>query len=361
MTISSFFSDELLQQMRQQADPIADATIAALLTSSSQAGKFSWWDKISTNEAPLPDDLPMPVQAYFAETESMPPWTDYRRIRRGQQFFLTHAQSILSVLGCLSLPYCYAAADGVQVLWLSQRIRQNTRQRLAETGHFILDVLSPGAFEAHGKGIRSIQKVRLIHALSRHYAQLSPKWNSDWGVPVNQEDMIGTNLAFSYILLRGLEKSGTIWQKEEAEDFLHTWNVIGFMLGIDIQLLPQTLQEAYWLDKKIKNRHFRRSEAGVELCRSLINCLYETNQTQVTKPFLTSYVRYLLGDEVADVLDLPPASESKLLIPLVKSVSLLANLLNSFSKPDARRITSELQTQLQQDAAPGFWLPIAFG
>jgi hypothetical protein len=350
---AAFFSDELLQRMRLVADPVADETVQALLTTSQRDALHHWWQSVSRNNSPVPEHLPDEIKYYLSKTENLPVWADRKRIQRGQRFFARHARAILSVLGCLSLPYCYAAADGAQVLWLSQRIRQDTRQRLSETAQFLLDVLSPEAFKPHGKGIRSIQQVRLIHATARYYSLRSPSWQENWGMPVNQEDMVGTNLAFSFIVLQGLQKLGFQWNKNEAEDFLYTWNVIGAMLGI---------AEDYWLDKKIAGRHFRASEAGTGLTHALIKCLNEINEENGISPTFTyAYMRYLLGDAVADLLEIPPAPGSQLFIPAFKSANLLSTLVTHLSASAPERITVTLQEELQKESLTHFRLPVAFG
>ncbi len=355
---SQFFSADLLDAMRHVADPLADETVSNLMASGQREALHTWWDVVSSNEAPVPADLPEPIKYYLSETQNLPAWADTKRMQRGQRFFAKHARPVLSILGCLSLPYCYAAANGAQVLWLSQRIRQDTRQRLTETAQFLLDVLAPQAFLPQGKGMRSIQQVRLIHAVARYYAKSSHAWNKAWGMPVNQEDMAGTNLAFSYIVLQGLQKLGFQWTKTEAEDFLHTWNVIGAMLGLTGELLPQSLQEAYWLDRKISERHFRKSEAGVGLTQALLNCLHEVNaENKVSPAFTHAYMRYLLGDAVADLLEIPAAEAGRLLVPAFKSVNMLGSLINS-SDPD--RIAITLQHELQKDTTTHFRVPVAF-
>ncbi|NJO02593.1 MAG: DUF2236 domain-containing protein [Bacteroidia bacterium] len=123
-------------------------------------------------------------------------------MKRGLHFFQKYAPHLLAMLGYLSLPYCYAAANGAQVLQLSQRIRQDTKKRLLETSQFVLDVMEPGAFGPEGLGLVSALKVRLIHAAIRFHVLRSPKWDMAWGLPVNQEDMGGTNGAFSWISVR---------------------------------------------------------------------------------------------------------------------------------------------------------------
>ncbi|MCU0355663.1 MAG: DUF2236 domain-containing protein [Cytophagales bacterium] len=353
-----FYPDELLQAMRQQADPVADDTVAALLQAGQRDDLHHWWHAAPRNTDPLPPNLPNTLVQYLAATAQLPLWADQRRIRRGHRFFAAHARSILSVLGCLSLPYCYAAADGAQVLWLSQRIRQDTRRRLAETGQFLLDVMAPDAFAPTGRGIRSIQQVRLIHAVARYYSGRSPQWQAAWGVPVNQEDMAGTNLAFSYIVLTGLRKLGVQWDKTEAGDYLYTWNVIGAMLGLDERLLPADLQQAYWLDRRIAARHFRRSEAGVGLTAALLQSLYEINDSDTSRLFVNAYVRHLLGTEVADLLDVPAAPGGAALVPAFRTVNLLGNL---FASSDPARVSAELQREISQQAETTFRLPGPFG
>ncbi len=359
---NAFFTDELLQQMRREADPVADELVAALMQTGDRQAMHGWWDSVTVNGNSLPADLPEPVKYYLQETQNLPAWADKRRMQRGHRFFARHAPAMLSILGCLSLPYCYAAADGAQVLWLSQRIRNDTRRRLAETAQFLLDVMAPDAFGPRGKGIRSIQKVRLIHAVARHYAGHSENWDDAWGVPVNQEDMAGTNLAFSYIVLQGLQKLNVQWTKPEAEDFLYLWNVIGTMLGLDARLLPADLQAAYWLDRKIAARHFRRSEAGTGLTKALLQSLYELNESTVTQAFADAYMRYLLGDAVADLLEVPPANGAKPLVSAFKTVNLLGNFATGFAAVQPEKVAATLRSQLEkQQAAVNFPLPEAFG
>ena len=100
------------------------------------------------------------------------------------------------MLACLALPYCYAGADGAKVLAKSQRIQNDTLKRLEETGEFIFTVMQEKNWH-NGKAFRKILKVRLMHAAIRFFSEFHGTWNTAWGKPVNQEDMAGTNGAFS--------------------------------------------------------------------------------------------------------------------------------------------------------------------
>lgn len=358
---AAFFPERLLQEMRTKADPIADPVVQYMMQ-SGQRDKLSLYWKIIESKEKSSSEIPLELQSYLSQTESIPLWVDLRRLERGQLFFARNARSILSILGCLSLPYCYAAADGAQVLLLSQRIHHDTYQRLAETAQFLLDVSSPKAFST-GNGIQKIQQVRLIHAISRYYASNSPQWNVQWGTPVNQEDMAGTNLAFSYIVLQGLQKLGFQWTKDEGEDFLYLWNVIGAMLGVDQQLLPNNLQEAYWLDRTISQRHFRHSAAGVTLTQALLTCLYDINKdSPISRNFIHAYMRYLLSNSIADMLEIPSADGVNALSPLFRSTNVL-NALTRVGKWEEKPqyITQTLAYELKQGVDTHLRLPVAFG
>lgn len=309
------FSDHLLQQMRQQGDPLADEIIQKLFSDRSAAQHFRQLLGKPFQNHTIPAGLPAYLSNFFQETTALPAWTDPILLKKGHQFFESHSREIMSLLGYLSLPYCYAAADGSRVLWMSERIRKNTTVRLAETAQFIFDVMDEQAFEPAGFGIRSIQKVRLVHAAIRYHIRKSNKWNNElWGVPVNQEDMAGTNMAFSVIILRGLRKMGKGIVHEDAEAYLHYWQVIGHLLGIHSSILPNNGKEAFWLTKKIAERTIKPSEEGQALTQALLTSFNEDPPVQLPKGFHESFMRFVLGDQIADIIALPPSNWTSIMV-----------------------------------------------
>lgn len=309
------FTNQLLQRMRQQTDPLADEVIAQLFSDKAASKHFrELLAKPMANQAPLPA-LPDYLTVFFEETAQLPDWADQALMRQGHEFFETNSQEIMALLGYLSLPYCYAAADGARVLWLSERIHKNTAVRLSETAQFVFDVMDENAFEATGYGIRSIQKVRLVHAAVRYHTLRSGKWDSEaWGLPVNQEDMAGTNMAFSTIILRGLRKMGKAISHQDAEAYLHYWSVIGSMLGIQPELIPENGKEAFWLTKKIGDRTIRKSEAGTALTKALLESFDEDPPVKLPDGFHPSLMRFVLGDQIADVIGLPQPNWTRFMV-----------------------------------------------
>jgi hypothetical protein len=308
------YTDEMLDSMRRQGDPVADAVIEKLYQEQNKS-IFGLISKLPTgNTAPLPASLPSYVQDFFEQTAQLPEWYDAKKAAKSAAFFSRYAQDILSMLGFISLPYCYAAADGAQVLYFSERIKNNTTKRLTETAHYVFYTFQKDAFQPGGNGIRSAQLVRLTHAAVRHHLRHHPNWNFDWGLPINQEDMAGTNLAFSLITLRGLRKINIIPSPDEADAFIHACSVSAHILGVSPELVPANAKEAYLLDQRIASRHHKPSEAGKELTQALLRSMHENITDKRIKAIIPTYMRYLLGDNIADMLAIPAAGLEKNLI-----------------------------------------------
>ncbi len=310
-----------LSAMRRQGDFFADQLIAEVFADDSQKANFrSFLDSLTYNHQLNQLDDFYAVKEVFAGAKKSPNWADQKLMQQGTAFFAVHATAIMNLLGLLSLPYCYAAADGAKVLDLSERIRNKPEHRLGETADFIWDVMAPDAFEPEGKAFVSILKVRLLHAAIRFYTQKSGKWNEDWGLPVNQEDMAGTNLSFSLIVVRGLRKFGLTVEYQQQQAFMHLWNVIGFLLGVDERLLPETGKEALLLEEAIRIRNFKSSEHGQSLTRSLIQ-YFSTVDASFPQKETMQLMRYLVGDDVADLLALPSQQAPNSTINFLKLIS----------------------------------------
>jgi hypothetical protein len=292
-----------LQAYRLQTDILADSVAANIFKNGSNPLIYSTLHSLVYNSDTFSaEQVPDYLQDYFAQTAILPSWFDTTLQAKAVAFFEKNVENIMMLLGVYSLPYCYAAADGARVLLSSKRITEQTRKRLAETAQFVLEVMQPDAFLPTGKALRSIQKVRLMHAVVRYQILQKGNWDLAWGKPINQEDMAGTNLAFSFIILQGLRKIGASVSFEDAKAFLHHWAVVGYLLGLDKDLLVFHEREADLLCKKIVERNFKSSEQGIALTLALLDSFKETPPFNVLKGFAATYIRYLVGDEIANLL-----------------------------------------------------------
>ena len=362
MSKLSLYDNPFLDRMRQQMDPLADEAVAAMYQHPSGGHFRETIAALTTNDYTIPAGLPEPVVCYLEQSRTLPDWADERRLRRGHDFFVRHTPDLLLMLGLLSLPYDYAAANGAQVLYLSERLRDNPGKRLAETGQYVLDVGSKDAFAPKGRAICSAQKVRLIHAAIRYHILHDDRkrWNAEWGQPVNQEDMAGTNLSLSLLPVRGMRNLDIQVAQEDTMAYVHLWNVASYLMGVDERLLPDTGKEAFWLTKMITERQHRPSEAGQVLTQSLLNYLRENAPGQVSQ-LAPGYMRLVLGDETADILAIPPSTlPPALLASPLKGLNALRNLVG-YQTSNYRETRYRLQQEIKRQRADTFKTPERLG
>jgi hypothetical protein len=186
--------------------------------------------------------------------------------------------------------------------------------------------MGPDAFSKDGSAFKEILKVRIMHAAVRYYTVQSGKWNDSWGLPINQEDMAGTNLSFSLILIRGLRMLGYSVSQEDQAAFMHIWSVVGYLSGLDEDLIPENSKMAQQLDNTIKRRQFAVSAHGRELTGSLTAHILSVNKSKATANDILGLMRYLLGKEMADMLAINAPELPAYKLTLIKTL----NLLRSF-------------------------------
>src|SRR3954454_6141105 len=91
---------------------------------------------------------------------------------------------------------------------------------------FLVDIMQAGGLtEPGGRGRRAIQKVRLMHGAVRKLAASAPTWKAEYGLPINQEDLAGTLMSFSWVVMDGLDKLGISLSDSDREAYLHCWLV----------------------------------------------------------------------------------------------------------------------------------------
>lgn len=241
---------------------------------------------------------------------------------RATDFYRQNQQTIGLILGLYALPYCYLGADGARVLYLSERIRKDTYNRLVETGNFLKAVMNYDNWEDN-KIFAICNKVRLMHAAIRYFTLHSQKWDMAWGYPINQEDMLGTNLAFSLVVLRGMRKLGYSIDNTYERAYLHTWNVISFLLGIDKALLPANAQEAIKIERIIAARQFRQSIESQALTDSLMQAVRGISPNEWTANLLQAQSRFLLGEKYAEMLGVKETNIPDTLLKVYNTTSIV--------------------------------------
>ena len=298
-------TDAILDAARQRGDALADATVAEIFKTGDAAAVARLMSTLMRDDQ-QPGDLPAPVLDYLSKTTQLVA-RDPVSASGGERVFAEHGPEIMMLLCCYSLPSSYAAKKGVQVLHRTAYLAKRPNRRLFETSQFIVDVLSPGGLGPGGKGVRTAQKVRLMHAAIRHLIQAdtaNPWRVSELGIPINQEDLLGTLMTFSHLILDGLARLGVKLTPREAQWFLDTWLVVGRLMGIEPQLLPRDLAEAKATTGLIERRQIAESPEGREMTAALLGMM-QTNLPHPFKSMPGCMIREFVPGHVATFLGVP--------------------------------------------------------
>ena len=277
------WTDSFLKGMSMKTDELADQLVKAIIENHGVEEVRKLFSQLTDNNDVLArNDLLPEVRDYFQKEMNLPSWADQKQIDIAQNLFAKYGPEIAFLLNFRSLPLCYSSKNGAKVLYSTGRLRaegHNTSKivrRLMETSQMVINVLSPGGLSPEGKGIVTVKKVRLMHAAIRYYLQ-SPHvnkhgWNiEDLGIPINQEEMAGTLMAFGPLVAQGLDLLGIETTVEEKNAYLHCWKIVGHFIGVDPSLIPVDHKDGWNLGLAILKRNQHESMEAKELAISLVD------------------------------------------------------------------------------------------
>ncbi len=190
-------------------------------------------------------DIPDCLDKLAEEIFSIPEWLDHDLLNTGAAYCSRTGTLGLLVLRNFCLMGGYESSAINKPLIFTGALKKGPAKRIAETVEFWVDVTGIDALKISSPGFIAAINVRIMHAWARTSIQKMPEWNDQiWGVPINQYDMIATNLGFSLVFLEGTKRLGFRPSEREIKAVLHLWKYIGFLLGIPAELLPDTEKQA---------------------------------------------------------------------------------------------------------------------
>jgi hypothetical protein len=305
------WDDAFLDSMRAEADPLADEVVAAYFAEVDGGDPAQLVRAVVTRQG---EDAAPPVAEYLRRPTPLPGWVDPDLVRAGQERFARWGSHVFTALYAAALPSAYACWRGVQVLGITARLITDPKRRLNETAQFHLDVMTPGGLDPDGRGTDDARHVRLMHAAVRWLIAHDPDagWDPAWGVPINQEDLLETLLTFTEIVFEVFDRTGVDYTEDDANAYLHTWSVVGYLLGVRPDLLPLDRSLTQVLMPMVRRRQFGASPAGRLLAAALLD-----QGRQLAPPGLRGLpgttLRYYVGDGTADLLGVPPADWTRVL------------------------------------------------
>jgi mpaB/rubber oxygenase-like protein len=296
-----------------RTDPLADDVVALFASLRPGLGRKMLDTALAQGIEAVPD-APAPLRRLFAQLDDVPFWVDWDRLNVAGA---THRRCGMTggiVLACCSLPLIYSSPAGNKPLVFSGRLVQRAPRRLGETARFAAATFMPGGMKRFAEGFQITVKVRLMHAQIRRLLDQSGRWDSAaWGAPINQVDMVRTNLLFSQAWLENLRKVGFQFSHEESESVMLLWRYSGYLLGIDPELLCATEEEGRRLADLTVITQGPPDRDARDLTRALIETaiprvIHQEDQAWWFVPFCYALSRTLIGHELAEGLNYPRTS-----------------------------------------------------
>ncbi|MFZ3228856.1 MAG: oxygenase MpaB family protein [Pseudobdellovibrio sp.] len=395
MTSETKWSDSVLNKAQLQGDPSADRFLSQMINSwqqtptSSQINNnftllqqaISLLKPISTNGNLKPittnnnstEKAESTINQFITNCESLPSWADLQKIERAETLFKDSGVLACVLFFCSSLPEVYVVPDISAVLHATGNLEKSTDLRIRTTAIMILTVLMKGGLHnSSGGGRPQILKARFIHTILRNLllrnnpedlmmdheknkisihpikmesppkSMLDITFSNGWdlattGIPCNQEELGYTLLTFSYVYLRSLRRLGLAFSATDEIAYLHCWNVIGHILGIETYMMANTMEEAEFLFNKLQ----RRSRAKIlkpdprpTLGDALMSSIEKSISFDSLKPMASLITKYLTSQETSADLELDKRITffTKIIffifIRSVKLIDLLVRLFN---------------------------------
>jgi ER-bound oxygenase mpaB/B'/Rubber oxygenase, catalytic domain len=292
--------------------------------------------RVGTWHSTLPNSLPSEIHD-FRPTLSHIPNDVLQADSWCRQYWDRHRLPIIGSLFYASLPGCYAAANGAEVLAQTGGMvkRRDLLRRIPRTGEFVATMMMHRLFTENGElneesdPYRAIRFVRVLHAAVRHMIT-DPTKPNPWdtaarGVPINQMDMAGTVLAFGLIVDEPFERfvGHTSPNGVDENLFLARWNTVGELLGTQPNLLANDIFDARALLGSIRVEWTESPEgsAGNKLVDALLD--YLSSWLGGTEAMNVAMLRHLAPRDVPRLLHV---DEGSALIPPVLVTAALSTM-----------------------------------
>jgi len=248
-----------------------------------------------------------------------PQWLDWQKLQQGIALSQRSGLTGLIVLRDYCLMGGYESSAINKPLIFTGALKKGAVKRLTETVTFWVDITADQALRKGGIGFEAILLTRCIHSFARLNILKHGDWDTDkWGIPLNTWDMLATNLGFSLVYLIGLKQMKFNLLENEINGVMHLWKYIGSLLGIPLDLLPDTEEEAikalyYWTMTQKEG-----DQDSIALAQALmeepVHAAYPTSKfgRKLMREVHLYYNNYLLGNYSCNLLGLEKTTIGKI-------------------------------------------------
>lgn len=276
-----------LVQLRTEMDPLVDDAVLSVFNSGKKMEHFvSDLKKMASNSDNIHSDVPKEMQS-FVENGLAYEFTDedIKYFEQTHEIWKKNGMKFIFILFFRALPYTYMAEKPANVLRMTKLLKTHTERRIFETAQFVFDVMDEQWWTPEKRGILTALKIRIMHAAMRYLILqtktnpnetdiITGEWESKWGNPISQEDLIATNQVFSLEFFKGMKMLGNELNSAEQEAWFHTWKIIGKIMGVKKDLIPKNVADGWKLQHTVYDHLFNdKTVAGIPLAKALVETL----------------------------------------------------------------------------------------
>lgn len=300
---TSKWTDELLDRMRHQGDPLADRAAKLLWENRNSKEILEELRIISRNHNVNNLKNVKPLLDYFQETEHVKVSAEeIEAFRVSAKLFNNYGFRFCGLLFFKALPTGYMCPKPGHVLESTKLLVNYAARRVMETAQFVFAVNNANWYQSGNPGLESIQRVRLMHAGMRmallNDSRPDKKWNMELGVPINQEDLCLTNHLFSLAMIDGLDQMGVHLNQDERNAIFITWQRIGQSMGICPELYASTMEDGMdQFHTILKRQSSAENPDGPVLTKALLESMNELLRTNISLEKLEDLTTYFLNDK----------------------------------------------------------------
>lgn len=234
---------------------------------------FTWRDisRILDDPLALIDDAPHCLRALLDTASTPPPWFDPALAQAGGRAWWKFGTLQSSTL-YQSLIYGYQARGFVRPLAATGQFEEHTYDRVLGTGRWVTLATAPGQMLPGNAGWAQTLRIRLIHAMVRHHLVTEGGWDvAEWGVPISQTySALTISGGFLALPMNVARDFGIQYSAAELEAIAHLWRWIGWVIGVEEQLLPNNFGAAKELFDVGAQFDLEPDESSKTLTRALL-------------------------------------------------------------------------------------------
>ncbi|MGV9881332.1 oxygenase MpaB family protein [Streptomyces sp. NPDC003006] len=287
-------------------DAEADPLVASLLDRGDVPKVNKLLRAWTKNGQPLPAGLPSDLRDFMERARRLPSWADRGKLATAVEFNEKRGLYLGVLYGLASGMMSTVIPKEARAVYYSQG-GADMKDRISKTAKLGYDIGSRNAYQPDGEMIVTCVKTRLVHAAVRHLLPQSPHWPdvADEEIPISQRDMMVTWHSLPTTVMQKL----TAWKvpipAAESSAFLHSWQLGGHLLGIKDEYIPGSWDEADAQAKQVLDPVLAPTPEGVKLAHILLDLGSSVDGGILSKPILGAFTRFLLGDRIAEWLDIP--------------------------------------------------------